>query len=356
MLSCNNSPGNKGLARAYRLFSLVNLSNKRISEALDYFSFAVEQAEKSEDFGELGISAYYAAGTHFLYGNIAKAERLALQAEQAAFKVGRAAWADKAKFLRGKLRFESGRYRDACECFEDLRNNPSGTLPADAEQVLDAWIYRSRVYKDDRTAAAAATGVPCRDALFFETEAAYLRGDYQRALELAEELLSELAAGDSPGPERTEPAELFLFIEQPDWRSGFTQCELYLLPPKDFWGPLLAAYRNLARCRIDQALPLRKEGSGDLRQEARQSMQRIVQDERLSEMDPNGSFFFFAWYRILQESGAMEVDMNTAVSMAFKRLQLRASRIDDSDTRRSFLTLHYWNSALGEVAKQHKLI
>jgi hypothetical protein len=85
-------------------------------------------------------------------------------------------------------------------------------------------------------------------------------------------------------------------------------------------------------------------------------MRRIVQDERLSEMDPNSSFFFFAWYRVLEESGATEVDMNTAVSMAFKRLQLRASRVDDSDTRRSFLTLHYWNSALGEAAKQHKLI
>jgi hypothetical protein len=85
-------------------------------------------------------------------------------------------------------------------------------------------------------------------------------------------------------------------------------------------------------------------------------MQRIVQDERLSEMDPNSAFFFYAWYRVLEESGAAEVDMNTAVSMAFKRLQRRASRIDDPDTRRSFLTLHYWNSALGEAAKAHKLI
>jgi hypothetical protein len=48
--------------------------------------------------------------------------------------------------------------------------------------------------------------------------------------------------------------------------------------------------------------------------------------------------------------------MNTAVSMAFKRLQRRASRIDDPETRRDFLNLNYWNKALSIVAKEYKLI
>jgi hypothetical protein len=53
-----NQNGGRGLAQSYRLFSLVNLIKGRISDAIDYSFFAVEQAEKSEDFAELSISAY----------------------------------------------------------------------------------------------------------------------------------------------------------------------------------------------------------------------------------------------------------------------------------------------------------
>jgi hypothetical protein len=42
--------------------------------------------------------------------------------------------------------------------------------------------------------------------------------------------------------------------------------------------------------------------------------------------------------------------------MAFKRLQRRASQIEDMETKRSFLYLHYWNAALSHAAKEHKLI
>jgi hypothetical protein len=42
--------------------------------------------------------------------------------------------------------------------------------------------------------------------------------------------------------------------------------------------------------------------------------------------------------------------------MAFKRLQSRASRIDDTEIKRAFLSLAHWNGALGLAAKKHKLI
>jgi hypothetical protein len=48
--------------------------------------------------------------------------------------------------------------------------------------------------------------------------------------------------------------------------------------------------------------------------------------------------------------------MNTAVSMAFKRLQSRASRIDDIEIKRAYLSGNHWNKLLGQAAKKHKLI
>jgi hypothetical protein len=73
-------------------------------------------------------------------------------------------------------------------------------------------------------------------------------------------------------------------------------------------------------------------------------------------MDPNDPFYFYAWFKILEESGAAQVDMNTAVSMAFKRLQRRAIRIDDMETRRDWLSLPHWNAALSRAAREYKLI
>ncbi|MFP3043821.1 hypothetical protein LQZ19_18570 [Treponema primitia] len=326
--------GNRGLAQAYRVFSLVNLSKGRLSDAIEYFSFSMEQAEKSEDFEEYALSAYYAAAAQFLFGNIAKAERLALKAEETALNAGLSAWADRARFLRGKLLFESGRYKESLDMFTELQHNSFGLHPAAAD-TLEAWAYRSAVFLgSDEFPAQLATQFPNTDARFFEIEASYLAEDYQRTVELSDKLLGEL------------PDQEFLFIEQPDWRSGFSQGELLLFSLKEFRSSMISAYRALALCRLDKA------GHAD----ARRSIELIIRDERLSDMDPNSAFYFFAYYCILGESGAHEVDMDTAVSMAYKRLQRRASRIDDAEINRSFLSRHYWNGALSRAAKEHKLI
>jgi tetratricopeptide (TPR) repeat protein len=330
-----NRKKGRGLAHTYRLFSLVNLLKHSLNDALEYFSFAIESAEKSEDFDELAVVAYYAAGTHFLFGNISRAEQLALLAEQTAAGAGRPEWADRSRFLRGRLRFESGRYRNALEIFENLQKNPLGAAGSSLTSVLSAWIYRSHVFL--QTPEARPPADMTIDALFFEIEASYLAGNYRRVAELSDQ---------SPG---LIPEDRFLFIEQPDWRSGFAQCELFLFPHKVFWERIISTYRALALSRL--GLP----GGAD-REQALRLMERILRDEWQQDTDPSDAFYCYAYYQILQEYGAPEVDMNTAISMAFKRLQRRASRIDNPETKRAFLSLHYWNNALGLAARKHKLI
>jgi tetratricopeptide (TPR) repeat protein len=321
-----------GLAQSYRLFSLVNLSKGRIADAIEYSFFAVEQAEKSEDFAELAIAAYYAASMQFLFGNISRAERLVIRAEETALGAGLALWADRARFFRGKLFFETGHYREALNLFAELLRNPAGFLKAEAEDTIEAWLYRSAVFLEIPDAPKPRR--PNLDARYFEIEAAYLTGDYRRAAELADRLIPEL------------PDREYLFTEQPDWRSGFSQGELLFFSSREFRAPLISSYRAMALCCLDEAD----------RTEARISIEEIIKDERYFEMDPNGAFYFFAYYRVLGKTGAPLVDMDTAVSMAFKRLQRRASRIDDIEVNRAFLTRHYWNSALSRAAKEHKLI
>ncbi|MDR1955708.1 MAG: hypothetical protein LBQ30_02505 [Treponema sp.] len=338
----------QGITRVYRLFALVNLIRQQVDDAIDYISFAVENAERLEQFDALAVSAYYAAIVQFLFGNLSWAEQFAQQAEQAALRSGQADWVDRIRFFRGKLRFEIGYYQDALDIFKTLQEHPVGSVSENSERILAAWMYRTRVYLGgdqkpnspvqltDLTEAALEVPSAAGEAFLFEVEASYITGDYQRTIYLTEKIHLQ------------DPDITFLYTERPDWRSGFAQCELLLVEPHDLWERMLLTYRGLALCRLP--------APGSDREQVIGHIQKFLRNDLLPDRNPGDIFYFYAYYRMLQESGAAEIDLNTAVSMAFKRLQHRANRIDDLETRRVFLNLHYWNGALSSAAKEHKLI
>ncbi|MDR1030820.1 MAG: hypothetical protein LBL76_08105 [Treponema sp.] len=340
----------QGITRVYRLFALVNLARQQIRDALDYISFAVENAEWLRQFDILTVSAYYAASIQFLFGNLSWAEQLALKAEQAAISSGQSDWRDRIRFFRGKIRFEIGSYQEALDIFKALKENPAGSVSPDQEQVLDAWIYRAMVYLGKRIlrpvsmlldrASGSDPGLElpsaAADAFLFEVEASYIMGDYQRTISLTDRIQLHVSSS------------VFLYTERPDWRSGFAQCELLQVDPQAFWERMLLTYRGLALCRLPSP---QANQENDI-----QRIQQFIRNDLLPDQDAHDIFYFYAYYRILQESNASDIDLNTAVSIAFKRLQYRANRIEDMDIRGIFLHFHYWNNALSIAAKDHKLI
>lgn len=320
------------LAQSYRLFSLANLSRQQAGETNEYMNFAMEHAEKSGNNHELGISAYYAAASQFLFGNISKAIRLASKARERALAAGLPDWADRARFLEGRLIFEIGSYNNALDIFETLWKKPSGSCSPEKDRMLAAWVYRAKVFLRDSSIKKPENS-GC-DTDLFETEAAYLAGNFKKTIELANALSPPVTSDD------------FLFTEQPDWRSGWTQSESLYFPLDEIWKRMRCAYHSLALCHI----------SAEAGQEALHNIRCVLRDEQLSDMDPWDAFYFYAWYRILEYAGAEQIDKNTAISLAFKRLQRRASRIDDIETRRQFLSQPRWNGELSCAAREHRLI
>ena len=346
---------------AYRLFSLVNLSRQRIDDALEYITFALEQAERTEQSEELLLTCYFAASIYFLYGNLSKAERLAVRAEGTASELGQSSWGKRARFLRGRLYFEAGRYDEALEIFRSIETETAGFARESAEMAatVKAWIYRtgnflgrvsihdafqSGTYQSEAPMAGLDAGV-------FEIEAAFFAADYQKAATLADNFLSFHNKG---------PNTDFLFTEQPDWRSGFSQCE-YLFQPGKVPGTRIAwVYRAIAQCSLNLSREAKAEILG--------GMQRFMREELLPDTDPSDAFFFYAWYCMLRDAkksgdfqnsgefGSSQVDMGTVVSMAYKRLQRRAARIDDRELKQAFLTKPHWNKTLCLAAREYKLI
>ncbi|MDR2802868.1 MAG: hypothetical protein LBB22_01095 [Treponema sp.] len=332
LIICQNNSGRYGIAQVYRLFAFINLSKNDLNSAIDYLSFAIEASERGGNNVELAIVAYYAAGCHFIFGNISKALRLAKQSAHTANISGMEEWAMRAKFLSGRFYFEAGYYAEAVDIFNDMYERCCGEPYSSQSQTISAWIYRTELYLNNEKPADRE--FIFGDGLLFEIEAACFSGDYKKTIELSEQLLSSLK-DDS-----------FLFLEQPDWSSGFAQCELLQISKKEFWIRMINVWQAMAISMLDST------GS----QKALALMQKVIRDKQLGESDPNISFYFFANYKILRQANSTEVDRNTAISIAFKRLQRRSSRIDEIEMRRNFLLKQHWNKALFITAKEHKLI
>jgi len=320
------------LPQAYRIFSLVCLSKQQINETIEYLGFALVNAEKTGNYQELAISAYYAAAAQFLYGDVYNSARLARKSVEQSLASGCPDWADRSRFLEGRLEFELGHYRQALDIFEALRREPFGNRTEEKDNLLAAWVYRCKIYFQ-------GPGLPkptghVHDADLFELEAAYLSGDYQRAYDLSRSLTNPFSN------------ENFLYTEQADWRSGFIQCEHLYFTGGEIQNRMISMFHALSLSRL----------SDEGREEALQNLNKLLRDEKLCEMDPWDAVYFYAKYRILEQSDASPVDMSTAVSMAFKRLQRRAGRIEDIETRRQYLNGGRWNHELSLAAKTFKLI
>jgi len=320
------------LPQSYRIFSLVCLLKKQPLETIEYLDFALLNADKTGNYHELAISTYYAAAAKFLYGDVFNAVILVQKSTERSLDCGRCEWADRSRFLEGRIEFDLGHYQKAVDIFKTLQNEPYGNKTEEKNALLSAWIYRCNIYL--KTKGTEKPAPSCYDADLFEIEAAYLSGDYKKTLELTDSL-------DNPFSN-----ENYLFTEKADWSSGFAQCEHLYFTNGEIQERMICMFRALALCNI----------SPDGIEEAKSIIQKIIRDEKLCEIDPSDALYFFAKYLVLVKASAEMVDMSTAVSMAFKRLQRRAGRIEDIETCRQYLNNPYWNRELSKAAKEFKLI
>jgi hypothetical protein len=339
-------------AKVFRLIALVKLLRGKLTDAADYLAIAVDYAEKQKAVDELAISAYYEANIQYLLGNLSKAERFAHNAEHNAIISGCHSWADRARFLRGKLRFEFGFYQDALHIFERTRENLTEPVADMVKNTLNAWIFRAGFFSkiaesDSADQSALNTSFhtnfspdSCLDMLLFKIEAAYLSEDYKATLRLSETLLKNI---DEHAPDND-----FLWTERPDWRSGFAQGELLNMKESVFWKRQALVFHSLALCKLTDD-PAEKKRALD-------ELDWLSVNKVLSNTDTNDAFYFYALSVLTKESGASLIDTNTVAGIAYKRLQERSLKIDAPEARKAFLSRPYWNNALIADAKEYKLI
>jgi tetratricopeptide (TPR) repeat protein len=345
VLRINHDQRKTSPARVFRLIALGKLQAGIWSEAIEYISIALEHAGKQESIDERAICAYYAANIHYLTGDLSKSERLVRDAEHNAIAAGCGNWAARARFLRGRLRFEFGFYQDALHVFEKTLENLSEPVTDAMKNTMNAWIFRANFFSNFTAAEPNAITLFDEDGgadssnletLLFKVEASYLAGDYKKTLELSETMTKFI------------PGEEFLWTERPDWTSGFAQTELLNMSQRDFWGRKASIFHSLALSKVSE--------NADDKKQAVKDIGWLTRGEVPPGADTCDFFYFYALYRVLREAGASLIDINMVASTAFRRLQQRSLKIDDTESRRNFLNRPYWNSALIHTAKEYMLV
>ncbi|MCX7655190.1 MAG: hypothetical protein N2Z76_01550 [Treponemataceae bacterium] len=308
------------LSRIYRVFALVELQHQHIQEALEYISFSIETAKNSSLLQERFRTFFYAAVIFFLYGNYSRALYYLTQSRLLAEEAHLYEWLKTCVFLEGRIHFETGKYHQAYHTFSQIEESEGAEL----------WMYRTKTYLHNQTAIGQ---IQKNEKGFFQIEAAFFKGLYEE-IHAATEVL-----------EGTFKKESFLYTEQPEREQCFAHTEVLLTSREQLMAKMISGYAILASYKTHHS---------DIKTAISQMEELLA--SCASEFDGPFEMMNLSLYiELLKDSSPNLLDFDTALSKAFKRLQTRASRIDDYAMREAYLYQSYWNARLMEAAKERKL-
>ncbi len=323
---------------AYLYIGLHMLASSRINEAEAYLQIARESASGISPMLFI-VNGIYAAVTQFMIGNMTRALAAIGEARTRADECSLHRFEPCLLILEVRIKFELGRYSECIElCLTGL--TLCQLYGGEPRGVFDKWLRRAQAFSGfpDEAVVALSKITADPEAVFFLSEAYYLADRREKALACIKEV--ELSEGTRS--ERFSPAEEIF------WDSGFSNME-----DRAITGPgdrpvltmLIRAFRAYLLCGVDAS----ELGLNDLA--------RITREEKLSNIDPyNGIYLYFYAHAIGTMTNKNELDRLTALSKAFKSVQERASMMDNSTDKQSFLHNNYFNRLILSEAHESNLI
>jgi tetratricopeptide (TPR) repeat protein len=327
----------RGEARSLKLLGLASLASGRIFDAMDYFANGFDVAKGArEDFDAMHC-AFSGAIAHFIYGNVSRAIRWFDSASAEAVRLHRKDWEGLSTFARGRARFECGQYAAAKEEFARLERQCSLFRDDGLERLSILWSARADVYagRPELARDALESRPEDAEALFFRAEERYLAGDHQAALALAEASLARVGYIRFYSPDTPHVDSGFRCFEQ---RGVGT------LSGQAFEADVIRAFASFVESFVDSDRDYARE------------IHNMTREERIANVHPYYHQYCFYSYLIVDSGAESSLDKLTALSKAFKALQQRACRNDETSLKNSYLEANLWNRRIVEAAKEHKFV
>ena len=327
-------------ARAHRILGLCALAQEQIQEGSDYLANAFELASSLPDPLESLLSAQAEAAAHFLLGDFRRSRQRARIAGSWAAQAFRADWEAACAFMEGRIDLELGRSAEAEESFGRVRAEARIYGREDAAARAEIWTGRAASWAGEAGRARELLERYGSDAeaLWFLAELEAWEGSPATAAALAERALGCLPPRDFPS------ADAF------SWRSGFESIEergVGFCAERSYLEDQVLAFRDYAAGLAEPAA----EAAGRAERLAMRA-----REERLAANHPAAHLYLFYRYLLLERSSPASMDGTTALSKAFKALQLRSTRMDEAAVKDSFMDGNRWNRELLVRAKSQKLL
>jgi len=327
-------------ARAHRLLGLCALAQEQVQQSADYLANAYEIAESLPDPLECILAAESEAAAHFVLGDLKRAKFRARTAASWAEKAFRADWESACAFVEGRIQLELGRCSEAEEAFGRIRSESRVYGREDAARRAEIWTGRAAAWagEGERAREILSRHGDDAEALWFLGELEAWEDKPTVARSLAERALESLPRRDYPS------ADSF------SWGSGFDAIEgraVGFCSGRSYLEDQILAFRDFAAGLADP------EAEGAHRAAL---LALRAREERLAALHPSAHLFLFYRYLLLERCSPASMDGATALSKAFKALQLRSARMEEAALKDAFIEGNRWNRELFAQAKARKLI
>jgi hypothetical protein len=330
----------KAEAKAHRVLGLCSLAQEQVQEGADYLSNAYDIAEAVPEPLECILSAISEAAADFTLGDLGRAVAKAEAAADWSIRSFRADWESAAYFVQGRADLEIGRCEAAEELFGRVRAVARVYGQAEAAQRAEIWTGRAAAYSGSGSRAREILSRFGDDAeaIWFLAELELLEGAPSKAASLAARALS------------LEPRPVFASADSFDWSSGYASLEgraVGFLTGRSYLRDQIEAFGEFA---AGMASPAEEALSRATR------LASMAREDRLAALHPSAHIYLFYRYLILERAAPSSMDGATALSKAFKALQLRSMRLGEAPLKDGFLESNRWNRQLVEAARLRKLI
>jgi len=327
-------------ARAHRILGLCSLAQEQVQEGADYLANAFDLASIAPDPLECILAGTAEAAAYFALGDLGRAAVRAQAAASWAEASFRSDWESACAFIEGRAALETGHCSEAEDHFGRVRTIARVYGQEAASRRAEIWTGRAAAFagESERARAILSRQEGDAEALWFLAELEAWEGDAGRALALAERALALVP------PIRFHSADSFA------WDSGFASLEgraVGFCGRRSYLLDQVAAFREYA---AGMANPER-EG-----QAAAARLADLAREDRLAAIHPSAHLYLYYRYVILERVSPSSMDGSTALSKAFKALQLRSKRMGETSLKDGFLETNRWNEALIGAARARKLI
>ncbi len=329
-----------GELRALELISMLSLARKKGDDAVVYLEYALENAERMKDPLTLLAARFDMAMVHFGNGNLHFAQCALDAAGQTAERCHAKDREVLILFMKGRVAFELGDYRNAELVFQTAASLASSHRLPDQVALCRTWYARtlshqSRFHASDQIFRDSLERVP--EAYAFLLESSVLSGRPITGQEFPDDIAGLL------------PAYGFWPDYCRSWASGFFFAEDLATGANDsrvaarMYRAFLAFYRARFGTNADDDAGIAGLAS--------------IAHEAFDASDPYAALYYHLCFEIGgRMPGTIQADVAVYLSRGFKYLQKRANEIGDNGLRERFMQNPVWNNRLYRAARDNMLI